>query len=59
MDLHDDVARSSTRGVNRMVPGATHFIQFDQPSAVIEAVFQVLDQIETEQRGSGNSSGQF
>ncbi len=44
MELHDDLARLSTRGVNRVVSGAGHYIQFDQPDGVVEAVFEVLDQ---------------
>jgi pimeloyl-ACP methyl ester carboxylesterase len=44
MELHDDMARLSTRGINRVVPRAGHYIQFDQPGAAIAAVFEVLDQ---------------
>jgi pimeloyl-ACP methyl ester carboxylesterase len=44
MELHDDIARLSARGINRVVSGAGHYIQFDQPNAVIEAVFEVLNQ---------------
>jgi pimeloyl-ACP methyl ester carboxylesterase len=45
MELHDDLARLSTRGVNRVVPGAGHYIQFDRPEAVVGAVFEVLGEI--------------
>ena len=41
-ELHDDLARLSTKGVNRVVPDSGHYIQFDQPVAVIEAVREVL-----------------
>ena len=47
MELHDDLARLSSRGVNRVVAGAGHAIQFDRPEAVIGAVFEVLDQVQT------------
>ena len=46
MELHDDLARLSTRGVNQVVPGAGHYIQFDQPDAVVRAVVEVLEQTE-------------
>ena len=45
MKLHDEIAASSTRGVNRVVPGAGHFIQLEKPDAVIEAINEVLDQV--------------
>ncbi len=40
--LHDELAALSTRGVNRTVPQSGHFIQWDQPQAVVDAVFEVL-----------------
>lgn len=46
MELHDALASLSTRGVNRVVPGAGHYIQFDQPDAVIGAVSEVLGEID-------------
>lgn len=45
MELHDDLARLSIRGVNRVVPGGGHYIQFDRPEAVVGAVFEVLGEI--------------
>jgi pimeloyl-ACP methyl ester carboxylesterase len=36
--LHDDEARWSTRGRQVRVPGAGHYIQLDQPQAVVSAV---------------------
>jgi len=47
MELHDDLARLSTRGVNRVVEGAGHYIQFDRPEAVVGAVFEVLRETQT------------
>jgi pimeloyl-ACP methyl ester carboxylesterase len=42
VELHDDIAALSTRGVNEIVPGAGHYIQFVRPEAVIRAISQVL-----------------
>lgn len=39
---HDDIAALSSRGTNRQVPDATHYIQHDQPKAVIDAVDEVI-----------------
>lgn len=39
---HDELASLSSRGVNRLVPNATHYIQNDQPQAVIEAISEVV-----------------
>lgn len=41
---HDDVAKMSMRGVNEVVPGARHFIQFDKPQVVIDAIDRVVAQ---------------
>jgi pimeloyl-ACP methyl ester carboxylesterase len=40
--LHEDVARLSTNGVNRVVPGANHYIQLDKPQAVVDAVAEAV-----------------
>jgi len=37
-----DIASLSTRGVDRVVAGAGHAIQFDQPQIVIDAILEVL-----------------
>jgi hypothetical protein len=39
----------STRAVNMIVPGADHYIQFDHPQVVIDAVIQPI-KISKEQR---------
>lgn len=39
---HDQIAALSSRGVNRRVPDATHYIQYDRPQAVIDAVAEVV-----------------
>jgi pimeloyl-ACP methyl ester carboxylesterase len=38
MELHDNLARLSTRGNNQVVPGASHFIQLDEPGIVIDTI---------------------
>ena len=42
MQGHDAMAALSSRGQNRVVPGSGHFIQFEQPQAVIDAVDEVV-----------------
>jgi pimeloyl-ACP methyl ester carboxylesterase len=42
---HDEIASSSTVGVNRIVPDSSHMIMLDQPQAVIDAIDDVLDQV--------------
>ena len=44
--LHTQTAALSTRGVRRMVPRSRHNVQIDQPQAVVDAVVEVLDQVE-------------
>jgi pimeloyl-ACP methyl ester carboxylesterase len=39
---HDELAALSSRGVNRLVPDSTHYIQYDQPKVVIEAIEEVI-----------------
>jgi pimeloyl-ACP methyl ester carboxylesterase len=43
--LHDQTARLSTRGVNRIVPQTHHNIEVDRPQAIIDAVDEVLREI--------------
>jgi len=42
---HDRLAARSTRGISIVVPQAAHFIQLDQPQAVIDAVRTVVDDV--------------
>lgn len=42
--MHKEVAALSTRGRQRVVPGAGHIIQADKPQAVVKAITEVLDQ---------------
>jgi pimeloyl-ACP methyl ester carboxylesterase len=41
--MHEEVAALSTRGSERVVPGAGHIIQADKPQAVVKAINEVLD----------------
>ena len=43
--MHKEVAALSTRGSERVVPGAGHIIQADKPQAVVKAINEVLDQV--------------
>lgn len=43
LQLHDELALLSTRGINRVVPNSGHYIQFDQPNAVIDAIHEVIN----------------
>ncbi len=45
VELHDEIAALSTRGVNEIVPGAGHYIQLDKPDVVIDAVRHVIDTV--------------
>jgi pimeloyl-ACP methyl ester carboxylesterase len=42
MQGHDAIAALSSRGRNQVVPGSGHFIQLEQPQAVIDAVDEVV-----------------
>lgn len=43
--IHKELAALSTKGKQRVVPGASHTIQADKPEAVAKAVLEVLGQI--------------
>jgi pimeloyl-ACP methyl ester carboxylesterase len=43
--IHKETAALSTRGKQRVVPGAGHVIHADKPDAVVDAVFEVLNQV--------------
>jgi hypothetical protein len=45
LDMQKDEAAWSTRGQQQVVAGASHYIQFDRPGAVIAAVREVVDDV--------------
>lgn len=42
--MHDEIAALSSRGSNRIVDGAGHYIHQDKPQAVVDAVAEVVRQ---------------
>jgi pimeloyl-ACP methyl ester carboxylesterase len=44
-ELHADMASWSSRGTHRMLYDASHYIQFDRPDAVIEAIRDVVESV--------------
>lgn len=49
--LHLEVAAMSTRGINVIVPNSSHYIQYDHPQVVIDAVEQAV-RIARQQEGA-------
>ena len=43
--IHKELAALSTKGKQRVVPGAGHIIQDEQPAAVVQAVREVLTEV--------------
>lgn len=41
-DMHNEVAAMSTHGINEIVPRAEHYIQYDRPEIVIDAIEQTI-----------------
>jgi pimeloyl-ACP methyl ester carboxylesterase len=41
-DMHNQVAAMSTHGINLIVPRSGHFVQYDRPEIVIDAVNQAV-----------------
>lgn len=41
MKMHDEIALSSLRGSNRLITGASHLLQNDNPDAVVKAIDDV------------------
>ncbi len=46
-ELHWDLARESSQGEQVITPRSGHFIQADQPAAVIEAIRRVVEEVRT------------
>jgi pimeloyl-ACP methyl ester carboxylesterase len=44
-EMHNEIAALSTRGRQRIVPGASHYIQGEKPQVVVEAVSEVLSEV--------------
>ena len=42
---HDELARRSTRGESIMIANSQHFIQLDQPEAVVAAIRKVVVEV--------------
>lgn len=40
--LHTEIASMSTRGINIVVPNSSHYIQYDHPQVVVDAVLQAV-----------------
>jgi pimeloyl-ACP methyl ester carboxylesterase len=53
IQMHDDLAHLSSRGVHRVIKGSGHEIQLDKPQAVVDAVEEVLRQLHTPAQAAG------
>lgn len=51
--MQEELAHLSTRGVQRIVKNSGHYIQIDQPAAVVDAIHDVIEQARS---GSGSPS---
>jgi pimeloyl-ACP methyl ester carboxylesterase len=45
--MHEALAHLSSRGIHRVIKGSSHQIQLDKPQAVVDAVDDVLRQLQT------------
>ena len=41
--MHDEMTGLSTKGVNRIVEGASHYVHRDKPQVFLDTVFEVVD----------------
>jgi hypothetical protein len=55
--LHDDEVSWSRRGRNLLVPASSHYIQYDQPEVVINAVYQIIQDVRGPRQAPGNPNG--
>ena len=51
----NEIASLSLQGMNRVIQDTGHYIQLSQPKAVTDAIGQVLDAAEEQQRKRGPS----
>ena len=49
LEMHNEEASWSSRSTHRQFADSTHYIQFDRPDAVIEAVHEVVERVRTNQ----------
>lgn len=56
--MHNEVAAMSTRGINAIVPGAGHYIQYDRPQVVIDAVENVVGTVRRERARAPSSDSE-
>jgi len=49
--MHDDLAKLSTAGSNRVIKGASHYIHVDKPDVVVDAVSEVVESARRQQKG--------
>jgi pimeloyl-ACP methyl ester carboxylesterase len=54
---HDQMAAVSTRGVNRVVEGSSHFIQQIKPQVVIDSIDEVVDEARADMAKSAKRAG--
>ncbi|MES2128222.1 MAG: alpha/beta hydrolase [Pseudomonadota bacterium] len=50
--INEELARLSTRGSNRVVPGAGHLIEVDKPQAVVDAIGEMLSTLSKQGAGT-------
>jgi pimeloyl-ACP methyl ester carboxylesterase len=48
--MHDDQATWSRHARHEIVPGASHYIQFDRPAVVVRATREVVDAVRLRSR---------
>jgi hypothetical protein len=53
--LSGELAHRSSRGSQRVIAGADHFIQYDDPDAVVDAVHSVVKRAAEAQAHPGTS----
>jgi pimeloyl-ACP methyl ester carboxylesterase len=55
--LHDDEASWSRRGRNLLVPASSHYIQYDQPEVLMNAVRQIIQDVRGSRQAPENPNG--